>query len=139
MKILIAVDGSSYTEHTFALADDKKWRGRNFFYTVLYVVPPMPMRAQSVMTEETVDQYYRDEAESVFGPIKQFIENHPLRMNFTYKVGKAAEVIAQTAKEGGFDMIIMGTQGENRLANMVIGSVVTGVLARCEVPVLLLH
>ena len=139
MKILVAVDGSPYTEHTLALTEEKKWRGRNYFYTALYVVPPMPMRAQSVMSEEAVEQYYKDEAEQVFAPIKQFVKNHPMRMKFLYKEGKAAEVIAQTAVEGGFDIILMGTQGENRLTNMVMGSVVTGVLARCEIPVLLLH
>jgi len=139
MKILIAADGSAYTERTFALADSKKWRGRNFFYTVLYVVPQMPMRAQSVLSEDEVRKYYEEESETVFEPIRKFLQKHSLRMSFVYKVGRAAETIARTATDGGFDLIIMGTQGENSLANRVTGSVVTGVLARCETPVLLLH
>lgn len=139
MKILIAADGSAYTKRTFALTESRKWRGRNFFYTVLYVVPPMPMRALSVLSEADVKRYYEEEAEMVFEPIKKFIEKHRLRMRYVYKVGKAAETIAQTAVEGNFDLIIMGTQGENSLANRVMGSVVTGVMARCETPVLLLH
>jgi nucleotide-binding universal stress UspA family protein len=33
----------------------------------------------------------------------------------------------------------MGTHGQSALANMVLGSVATGVLARCKLPVRLLR
>jgi nucleotide-binding universal stress UspA family protein len=48
-------------------------------------------------------------------------------------------VISHTADDENFDLIIMGTQGRGRLANLVMGSVVTGVLARCETAVVLVH
>ena len=139
MNILIAADGSAYTERTFALTNSKKWRGRNYSYTVLYVVPQIPMRALSVLSREDVARYYEEEAETVFEPIRKFTEKNRMHMTFIYKVGKAAETIARTAVEGDFDLIIMGTQGEDSLTNRVMGSVVTGVMARCETPVLLLH
>jgi nucleotide-binding universal stress UspA family protein len=37
------------------------------------------------------------------------------------------------------DLIVMGTHGHSALGNVVMGSVATGVLARCKAPVLLIH
>ena len=60
-----------------------------------------------------------------------------VRADFIYRIGNPAEVIASTAESGGFDMVIMGTQGTNALKRLVMGSVVTRVMAECKVPVLL--
>ena len=139
MKVLVAVDGSPYTERTLALAEKDLWLEASYKYTVLYVVPEMPMRAQSALDVETVKEYYVEESERVFQPIREFLLTRKAKPEFTYRVGRPSEVIARMAEEEGYDMIIMGTQGQSRLSNLVMGSVVTGVLARCEVPVLLVH
>jgi nucleotide-binding universal stress UspA family protein len=139
MKVLIAADGSPYTERTLALAEKDQWFGDNYEYTVLYVVPEMPLRAQAVLDPEAIEAYYEDEAEEVFRPIRKYLGSREVKLEFVYKVGNAAEVISHTADDENFDLIIMGTQGRGRLANLVMGSVVTGVLARCETVVVLVH
>ncbi|HWS05017.1 MAG TPA: universal stress protein, partial [Burkholderiaceae bacterium] len=40
---------------------------------------------------------------------------------------------------GKFDLVIMGSHGHSALANLVMGSVATQVLAHCHVPVLLVR
>jgi nucleotide-binding universal stress UspA family protein len=139
MKVLIAADGSPYTERTLALAEKDQWFGDNYEYTVIYVVPEMPLRAQSVLDPEAIKSYYEDEAEEVFKPIRKYLGTRGVKLDFVYKVGNAAEVISRTAEDENFDLIIMGTQGRGRLNNLVMGSVVTGVLARCETVVVLVH
>ena len=54
------------------------------------------------------------------------------------RVGDPADEIAERAESGQFDMIALGTHGHTALANLVMGSVATGVVARSKVPVLLL-
>ena len=56
-----------------------------------------------------------------------------------HQVGPAGELIARAASEGGFDLVLMGSHGHGALANLVLGSVATQVLARCQVPVLLVR
>ena len=51
-------------------------------------------------------------------------------------IGDPADEIVRTASEGHFDLVVMGTHGHTALANLVIGSVATKVLARSMVPVM---
>lgn len=139
VKILVAADGSAYTQRTLALAEKDNWLGGNYQYTIMYVVPEMPMRAQLALDTDTVKEYYVEEAERVFQPIREYFNSHEVKPDYIYKVGRPSEAIAHLAEDEGYDMIIMGTQGHSKLSNLVMGSVVTGVLARCEVPVLLVH
>ena len=54
-------------------------------------------------------------------------------------IGDPAMEIARHAQSGGYDLIVMGTRGHTALANRVLGSVATKVLAGTKVPVLFLH
>jgi nucleotide-binding universal stress UspA family protein len=56
-----------------------------------------------------------------------------------HAVGHAAEAIASVVDAEKPDLIVMGTHGHSALGNMLLGSVASGVLARCQVPVLLIH
>ena len=51
----------------------------------------------------------------------------------------AGAAIAKQADDGGFDLVVMGSHGHSAVVNLVMGSVVTQVLAHCKVPVLLVR
>ncbi|HYJ98830.1 MAG TPA: universal stress protein [Burkholderiaceae bacterium] len=53
--------------------------------------------------------------------------------------GPAAETLAKVAKSEKVDLVVMGSHGQSALGNVVLGSVASGVLARCDVPVLLIR
>ena len=55
------------------------------------------------------------------------------------RVGDAAPMICATAREGGFDLIVMGTQGHTALGTLMLGSVSAKVLTQAPAPVLLLR
>jgi nucleotide-binding universal stress UspA family protein len=140
MKILVAADGSPYTRRMLAyIAAHDEWLGAHHAYTVLTVVPPLPARAASALPKEVIASYHADEADKVFKPIRTFFEKQGLNAEFTAKTGHAAEVIAAVADKGKFDLLMLGSHGHGALANLVMGSVATKVLAHCSVPLLLVR
>jgi nucleotide-binding universal stress UspA family protein len=141
MKILVAVDGSSYTKRMLGyLAAHDEWLGGAHQYTVLHSVPAVPPRAAAVIDKATLKAYYEDEGEKVIKPIRTFFSRkRELKVDFLVKAGPAADNIVAAATKGDYDMVIMGSHGHSTLANLVMGSVATKVLAYCKTPVLLVR
>jgi nucleotide-binding universal stress UspA family protein len=140
MKILVAADGSPYTKRMLAyLAAHDEWLGAHHAYTVLTVVPPLPGRAASALSKEVVAAYHADEADKVLKPIRTFFEKQGLSAEFVAKTGQPAEAIAALADKGKFGLVMLGSHGHGALANLVMGSVATKVLAHCGVPLLLVR
>lgn len=140
MKILVAVDGSSFTKRMLAyLTAHDEFPGKGHEYTVFHTVPVVPPRAASVLDKSVLDDYYRDEAEKVFKPIRTFLTKQGLEAKYLSKVGPAADSIAAVADKGKFDLLVMGSHGHGSLTNLVMGSVATKVLAKCGTPVLLVR
>ena len=140
MKILLAVDGSRYTkkmlaylvthDETFSTASD---------YTLFTAHAPLPVRARSVLGKDLVDNYHAEESERVLAPVSKFLTRHGINAKSAWKVGPAGQTIAKFADNGKFDLLMMGSHGHGALANLVMGSVATQVLAHCRVPVLLVR
>lgn len=140
MKILVPVDGSPFTKRMLAyLAAHDEWLGDRQQYTLLHVAPPVPPRAASVIDKATLKGYYAEESEKVFKPIRAFFNKQKIRAEFVAKVGPAADTIAALAAKGKFDLLMMGSHGHGLLGNLVLGSVTTKVMAKCEVPVLIVR
>ena len=140
MKILLAVDGSPYTKKMLAyLTTHDELFALSNEYTVFTVQPPLPPRALAAVGKEIVDAYYADEAEKVLAPVSKFLLRHGIDAKSSWKTGRAGETIAKFADGGKFDLLIMGSHGYGTLANLVMGSVATQVLAHCKVPVLLVR
>jgi nucleotide-binding universal stress UspA family protein len=140
MKILLSVDGSSYTKRMLAylVTHDEVFLSNNEF-TVLTVQPPVPNRARSAVGKEVVDNYYATESEKVISPVHKFLLRHGIDAKTVTKVGQIGETIGKFADDGKFDMLIMGSHGHGTIVNMVMGSVATKVLAYCKTPVLLIR
>ena len=140
MKILLAVDGSSYTKKMLAyLTTHDELFSANNDYTVLTVQPALPPRARAAVGKEVVDGYYAEESEKVIAPVCKFLTRHGLATKSSWKVGPAGASIAKFAESGKFDMVVMGSHGHGALGNLVMGSVATQVLANCQVPLLLVR
>ena len=140
MKILVAVDGSKYTRRMLAyLAAHDEWLGSQHQYTVFNGVLAVPHRAAAFADPQVVKGYYDAEAQAVLKPIRAFFQKQGLDASFVHKVGHPAEMIARKADAGRFDLLVMGSHGHGLLANLVLGSVVTKVLANCATPVLLVR
>ena len=140
MKILVPVDGSPFTKRMLAyLAAHDEWLGGAHQYTLLHVAPAVPPRAAAVLDKTVLQGHYSEESDKVFKPLRTFFAKQKIPADFVAKVGPAADAIASMADKGKFDLVMMGSHGHGVLGSMVMGSVVTRVLARCQTPVLIVR
>ena len=140
MKILLAVDGSSYTKKMLAyLATHNELFLAHNEYTVLTVQPALPPRVRSAVGNQVVDEYMTEQAEKVLSPVTKFLLRHGIDAKSSWKVGPPGDLISKAAKAGKFDLLVLGSHGHGALVNLVMGSVTTQVLAGCEVPVLVVR
>lgn len=134
MKILLASDGSPHTRHMLEyLARTPALSSPSHVYTAITVVPPIAPHAASFIDHDTLEGYYREEAAKVLA-VKQGWNLHTLQ-----PVGHAAEMIARTATEGNYDMVVMGSHGHLAVGGLLLGSVTQRVLSHCRVAVLIVR
>ena len=138
MRILVAVDGSAPSlAAVTALADRVRWFRDAAEITLLHVQPPIPYRAAaSWVGSEAVARYYAEEGDAALAGAVKLLDARGVGFAIERHIGDPADDIVHTASEGRFELIVMGTHGHTALANLVIGSVATKVLARSRVPVL---
>jgi nucleotide-binding universal stress UspA family protein len=140
MKMLIAADGSAYTQRLLAyIAAHDEWLGSRHEYHVLHVVLPVPHRAAAFAGREMVQRFQEEDAETVLRPIRTFFEQQKIPAQYQWQVGHPSKVIASEAEKGRHDVILMGSHGHGEFANVVLGSVATQVLAACRTPVLIVR
>lgn len=140
MKILIAADGSPFSKRMLAyVAAHPELFSLGNEYMVLTVVLRVPPHAASVVGKEILKEYYEDEGEKVLKPARLFFVEQGYKINTSWQVGHPAEVIAETATGGRYDLIVIGSHGHSALGNLVMGSVTTEVLAHCKTPVLIVR
>ena len=140
MKILVPVDGSPFTKRMLAyLAAHDEWLGGSHAYTLLHVAPAVPPRAAAVLDRAVLNAHYAEESAKVFKPVRTFFAKQKIAAEFVAKVGPAADVAAAMATQGKFDLIIMGSHGNGALGSLVLGSVVSRVMAGCATPVLIVR
>ena len=87
MKILLSVDGSSYTKKMLAylVTHDEVFHSNNDF-TVMTVQPPVPTRALAAVGKDVVDNYYTSESEKVISPVHKFLMRHGINAKTAPKV-----------------------------------------------------
>jgi nucleotide-binding universal stress UspA family protein len=136
MKILVAIDGSPA-----ALTALERLVGKLGLFraaprlTLIHVHPPIPYKAAAAWVgKDVVERYYSEESDAALAPARDFLT----AQGIAFEVGNPAEEIVARASAGDYDMIAMGTHGHTALANLVMGSVATRVLATSTVPLLLM-
>lgn len=138
MNVLLAVDGSVSSLHMLAVLGARDELLPNHHHcTAFTVVEPMPARAAAFLPVASIAEWYDEEAHRVLEPVRRFAMQQGWQMETRRAIGSAGEQIVRFAKEGQFDLIVMGTHGRTAMAGAVMGSVTTYVLGHCEIPVLL--
>jgi len=140
MKILLPVDGSPYTKRMLSyVAAHEELFGLQHEYVFATAVALVPPRVTHFIDRATLSSHYSDEADKVLAPVLKFAAQHGWNARSLHVEGPAAETLAELAKSQNIDLIVMGSHGHSALGNVILGSVATGVLARCAVPVLLIR
>jgi nucleotide-binding universal stress UspA family protein len=140
MRILLAVDGSEYTKRMLAyLGAHEELIGSKNVLTILTVVAPVPPHVTQFIGADTLATYYADQAELVLQPIRRYAAQHGWNWTTRHDIGHVAENIAKAADSGEHDLVILGSHGHGALGSLVLGSVASGVLARCKTPLLIVR
>lgn len=141
MKILLAVDGSEYSRKAVRhLMKHFDWFGNPPELHLLHVKLPIPPgRARSVLGDDAVSNYYKEESEAALAPSEKLLRKAEIPFRSTYRVGEIAGEIQSYVKKNKIDLIVMGSHGHGALQNLVMGSVATKVLAVTQVPVLIVR
>jgi nucleotide-binding universal stress UspA family protein len=139
MKVLVATDGSSFAQAAVeAFASRLAWFRATPEIELVTVHPAIPYgRAKAWAGKETVERYYAEESEAALKPSSELLASRGIAFRTSQLVGDPGPEIVRHAHAAGFDLIVMGTHGHTAMANLVMGSVATKVIAASKVPVLL--
>ena len=97
MKILLAVDGSAYTQKMLAyLTSHQEMLGTGHEYTIITVQPLLPPRARAALGRDVVEQYYDEESTKILQPVQEFLNGRGVQVQSISKVGPIADTIINT-------------------------------------------
>lgn len=130
-KILFATDGS---EHSLKAVEKVAELAEKGEVTVLSVAEYMHIYKLPSLSQDPQFKAFNDEIEkSTQEAIDKTVEALKAKgIEAKSKLGKGnpAEVICQTASEGGFDWVVLGSRGHGGLKGLLLGSVANKV-AQC--------
>jgi nucleotide-binding universal stress UspA family protein len=141
VRILVAVDGSEHSRRTVEyIARQRRMFGAAERITCLFVESPPALRAVGALgTDPGMPALAQVDSERVAAPILEILRAAGYQPELVTREGDAGVEIAQVARDGEYDLIVMGSHGRRFLKRTVLGSVARRVLAACEVPVLLVR
>jgi nucleotide-binding universal stress UspA family protein len=138
LKVLVPVDGSSPCKralrHVIQLSRAHEPMELHLVNVQERADAPQLMRFRKP-TEITPAQL--EHGESVLSAATRQLDRAALKYETHVLIGDPAQKIAEFAKEGGFDKIIMGTHGRGGITGLLMGSVATKVLHLSTIPVTL--
>lgn len=148
-KILVPLDGSEHSIKALDVAIQiaKRFRGKItlvHIYSVAAVshVLPEPSMATAgipVMTAPDISRLVeasRKAGSRILEDGEQRVRTAKVEVNKLLEEGHTVQEIIRVAKEGNFELIVMGARGISHIREMLLGSVSDGVMHHVVCPVL---
>lgn len=138
MKLLLAADGSDYTQKALNfIVEHKHLLSAQSELLVVHVQPLLPTVFHAVLSVENALALNESEAEKVFLPIRQVLDRNDVKYRCISLIGSIDTKIVAAAKDEHVNLIVMGTHGRDFVGSAVMGSVAQKVVAHSTIPVLL--
>jgi nucleotide-binding universal stress UspA family protein len=103
------------------------------------VIPGFAEAPVALMSLERMERLHDEQFEKVVAPVRRLLAKADLQAEEVRLVGPPGEEIAAWAKKNKPDMLVLGSHGRGAFKSLVMGSVVTRVAARTQVPLLLVR
>jgi nucleotide-binding universal stress UspA family protein len=140
-KILAAIDGSeaSYMALDFAVSLAKKYSAS---LTILAVVEPLSPTPSPTIPPGVVEPYMNEVKTYYKGILEKAMEraaegNKRLDVNTILLHGRAWEKIVGECRNGGYDLLVMGSRGLGGIKGFILGSVSKRAVEEAPCPVLI--
>lgn len=140
-NILLAVDGSDNSLRAAEEALKLLKLNHNLKVTAVNVGPscydlfPEPGVCAWIEQSE-LDKEVEARAARVFEKVADIFKREDLPVDVVLLKGNAADAICRYAKEGGYDLVVVGSRGFGELKGIILGSVSHKILHCCECPVM---
>ena len=150
-KILVPLDGSEHSERALEIAIQiaKHFSGELtllhvYSITVTPVIIPEPTTlnptgvpiATSAEVSKMVDAA-RDAGKKILSDAEERVMKNNLQVETALREGNSAQEIVKTAKDGQFNLIVIGARGTHRIRDLLMGSVTEGVVKNAPCPVMI--
>ena len=151
-KILVPLDGSEHSLKALDIAVQiaKKFGGKLALIHVYSVsvgpvimpepttlTPPMIPVMTPAEVSKTVEAA-RKAGTSILTDGEQKVKAEGVQVETILKEGHTVQEIVKTAKEGEFDLIVIGGRGISKIRELLLGSVTDGVIHHAHCPVLVI-
>ena len=151
-KILVPLDGSEHSLRALEIAIQiaKKFDGKItlihvYSVTIRPVIMPEPTTLTPpmipAMTPAEVSKAVeatRKAGASILTDGEQKVKAKEVQVETTLREGHTVQEIVKTAKEGKFDLIVIGGRGISKIRELLLGSVTDGVIHHAPCPVLVI-
>lgn len=138
MKLLVAIDGSEPSLKALQVALGLMEQfARPAGLTLINVHNDSFIRRhQHQVGKQAVDEYLAELHAADLAEAVRVLESRGVRYDVVRASGDLAGMIAAHAAGDGFDLVVIGSKGRGGLADLVMGSVASKLLAVSKVPVL---
>lgn len=135
MKILIAIDGSEFSEA--AIREVIQTRPREAQIRIMHVIEPLPVVESwaYAVDWQKILQDQRKEAETFVAESAKALRDAGFTVDTAIEEGIAKSILVEAAAKWPADLIVVGSHGRKGLARFLLGSVSEGVArhALCSV------
>lgn len=136
-KILVAIDGSKNSERALMKAK-KIGTALNSEITIIHVMKDIsqsPYSSMNVSLGSLKDSFEKQAMEILEHSLENF-KDYNNKVDSLLETGNPGYKIAEVAKEGEYDLIVIGSRGLDTLSRVMLGSVSNRVVNKAETSVL---
>jgi nucleotide-binding universal stress UspA family protein len=149
-KILVPLDGSEHSLKALNIAIQiaKKFNGKiTLIHVYSVTVRPVIMPEPTTLTPpgfplmtpseiSKVEEVARKTGSNILSDGEKRVRAEGVQVETLLKEGHTVQEIVKTAKEGMFDLIVIGARGISKIRELLLGSVSDGVIHHAPCPVL---
>ncbi|MBI2653707.1 universal stress protein [Candidatus Woesearchaeota archaeon] len=132
-RVLLPVDGSSFSEKAGEYAIYLA-KNLNAHIIVIHVIQ---VGATQKLDSENIEMKKLRQSDLCFKSLKEKAVKEAIELETKILVSRTiVDSILEEAKDGDYDLIVMGSRGLSGIKKLVLGSVTGGVVKKSTIPVL---
>ncbi len=142
-KVLFATDASDHSLRAARILGDMARKDPDLHVTILHIVPlpevlnPAAAAGAPLTLPVKLDDYLHTRVQEVLDTTAEALGLPADRIRALHVVGAPGEAILTEARQGSYDLIVMGRRGLSPLKEIFLGSVSQAVLHGTPCPILI--